>query len=148
KFMNSRGNINWQQLSNTQSYKAWSGFAFENVCLKHGDKLKEALGIAGVFTEISAFYFKGDRYLDGTQIDLVIDRNDNVINVCEVKFYDKPFTLTKAYAHNLRQKLAIFQEKTKTRKTVFLTLITVFGIIPSMHSTGFVQQEVLSDSLF
>ncbi len=148
KFMRSKKNINWQQLSATAVYKTWSGYAFENICMKHIEKIKQVLGIAAVYTEVSSIYYKGDAKDKGAQIDLLLDRQDNVINACEAKFYDKPFTITKAYAADLRNKLQVFQQKTATRKTLFLTFITPYGIMKNEHSIGFVQQEVLAENLF
>ncbi len=148
KFMNNKKNINWQQLSATATYKTWSGYAFENVCMKHIEQLKHALGISAVYTEISSFLAKGKTNTKGAQIDLLIDRQDNVINICEAKFYDKPFTITKSYADELRNKMMVFQEKTGTRKSLFITIISSFGFVENIHSTGLVQQDVTVESLF
>ncbi|MFM7400250.1 MAG: ATP-binding protein, partial [Bacteroidota bacterium] len=78
---------NWMNLMDSQSYKTWSGFAFENICLQHLPQIKKALGISGVYTEASAFYKKGDDESDGAQIDLILERKDRVINLFEIKFY-------------------------------------------------------------
>ena len=148
KFMRGKKNINWLQLAATQTYKTWSGYAFENICMKHIVKIKQALGIASVYTEVSSIFYKGGAKDKGAQIDMLIDRQDNVINACEAKFYDQPFTISKAYAADLRNKLDVFKEKTRTRKTLFLTLITPYGIVQNQHSIGFVEQEVIADNLF
>jgi len=148
KFMRSKKNVNWLQLAATPSYKTWSGYAFENICMKHIEKIKQALGIAAVYTEVSSIFYKGDAKNKGAQIDMLIDRQDHVINACEAKFYDKPFAISKFYAVDLRNKLRAFQEKTGTRKTLFLTLITPYGIVQNQHSIGFVQQEVVAENLF
>lgn len=148
KFIYKKKNINWQQLSATPAYKTWSGYAFENICFKHIDKIKAALGIASVYTEQSSFYYKGSTSSPGTQIDLLIDRNDNVINICEAKFYDRAFSLDKKYAEDLRNTMRIFRERSKTRKSLFLTFISSFGLVPNINSIGFVQQEVTMEYLF
>jgi hypothetical protein len=148
KFIYKKKNVNWLQLSASPTYKSWSGYAFENICMDHIDKVKAALGIAAVYTEESSFYFKGNSSSPGTQIDLLIDRKDNVINICEAKFHDKPFSITKQYADALREKMRIFQEKTKTKKTIFLTIISTYGVASNINSIGFVQQEVTMESLF
>lgn len=148
KFMNNKKNVNWQQLSATSTYKIWSGYAFENVCMKHIEQLKHALGISAVYTEISSFFAKGKLKSKGAQIDMLIDRQDNVINICEAKFYDKPFTITKSYADELRNKMMVFQEKTGARKSLFITIMSTFGFVENIHSTGLVQQEVTTESLF
>ncbi|HMO62052.1 MAG TPA: ATP-binding protein [Ferruginibacter sp.] len=148
RFIHKKKNINWQQLSASPAYKTWSGYAFENICFKHINKIKAALGIRAVYTEQSSFYYKGSTHEPGTQIDLLIDRNDNVINICEVKFYDRPFSLDKKYADDLRNTMRIFKERSKTKKSLFLTFITSFGLAPNIHSIGYVQQELTMESLF
>src|SRR5690606_12656799 len=114
----------WQQMANKQSYKIWCGYAFENVCLKHVLKIKQALGISGVLSNEFSWFAKGTKKDDGCQIDLLIDRADNCINICEMKFYDATFEVSKAYADILRAKKHIFQSKTATKKNVFITLVT------------------------
>ncbi|MEZ4847267.1 MAG: ATP-binding protein [Bacteroidia bacterium] len=138
----------WQKLSQTQTYKSWRGYAFESLCLKHIEQIKRALQIGGIYSEASSFVFRGDDTRPGIQIDLLIDRNDHAINLCEMKFYNDVFTIDKAYAENLRRKRAIFQEVTQTRKQVFITLITSFGLIPNQHSIGLIDQDFNMDILF
>jgi uncharacterized protein len=148
KFIDGKQRVNWKQLSASQSWKSWSGFAFENICIKHAEQIKVALGVGSVYCEVSSFRSKGNVDQEGTQIDLLLDRRDHVINVCEAKFYDKPFALTKALAQELRQKMLVFQAQTKTRKSMFPTIITTFGLAPNEHSIGFVQQSINMDDLF
>ena len=138
----------WKQLSQTQSYKIWSGFAFENICLHHIPQIKRALSIGGVYAVSSTFYKKGTQTEKGAQIDLVLDRNDHTINIFEIKFYNKPFTLSKAYAENLKKKLDIFEESTKTKKHLFMSLITTFDLVPNEHSLGLVDQVLTLDDLY
>ncbi|MGB0931795.1 MAG: AAA family ATPase, partial [Chitinophagales bacterium] len=116
----------WQTLSQTQAYKTWSGYAFENICLKHIPQIKKALGISRVYTLASTFYQAGKKGQKGAQIDLVLDRNDHVINLFEIKFYSDQFTLTKAYAEAIRQKQTVFKNSSKTRKQIFWVLLTTF----------------------
>jgi uncharacterized protein len=132
----------------TQAYKTWSGYAFENVCLRHIREIKKALGIAGVFSRTSSFYKKGTPTEKGTQIDLVIDRNDHVINLCEIKFHHEPFTISKAYADALRSKQGIFRETTKTKKHLMLTLISTFGLNPNAYSLELIPASLTLDDLF
>ena len=138
----------WQYFSQTQEYKTWSGYAYENVCLKHISQIKKALGITGVYSLSSSFYKKGTASERGTQIDLLIDRNDHVINLAEIKFYNKEFSLTKEDAERLRQKMWVFQEASKTNKQLFLTLITTFGLKHNQYSLGLVQQVLKLEDLF
>lgn len=107
----------WQHLSQTPAYKAWSVFAFEGVCLKHTDQIKQALSIAGIFSTVSSFYQKGTSEEDGAQIDMVLDRNDHTVNLFEIKFYNQPFTLTKNYAEQLRQKCGDFKAERRQKNT-------------------------------
>jgi AAA+ ATPase superfamily predicted ATPase len=138
----------WQHLSQTQAYKVWSGYAFENICLKHIPQIKKALGIAGVYSKSSAFFKKGTPEEKGVQIDLLIDRNDKVINVFEIKFHDAVFSLTESYAQTLREKLRLFRETTQTRKYLMLTMITTYGLKHNMHSLGLVEKGIALEELF
>jgi hypothetical protein len=142
------GQSTWQHLSQTQLYKTWSGYAYENLCLKHLSQIKKALGIAGVYSLSSSFYKKGNATEKGTQIDLLIDRNDNVINIVEIKFYNQEIILTKDTAQKLQQKVWTFQAVTKTRKQLFLTLITTYGLQHNQYSLGLVHQVLKLEDLF
>lgn len=123
-----KGKSSWQQLSQTQSYKSWSGYAFESICLKHIDQVKTALGINGIYSHSSSYYKKGNDRNQGLQIDLLIDRNDHVINLCEIKFYQANVKVTKAMEKKLRERMRDFQLNTKTHKHLSLVLITTFGL--------------------
>ena len=138
----------WQRLSQTQNYKTWSGYAYENICLKHVDQIKEALRIGGVYATTSSFYKKGTSAEKGAQIDLVLDRNDQIINLFEIKFYKDELLLSKSDAAQLREKLSVFQRATKTKKHLFLSLMTTFGITPNQHSIGLIDQVLTLDDLF
>ena len=81
------------------------------------------------------------------QIDLVIDRADRCINLCEMKFSTEPYIITKDYEAKLRERMAIFREETNTRKTLLNTFVTTFGVRSGVH-TGIVQQQVTLDKLF
>ena len=102
----------WNQLSQTQVAKAWSGYAYENVCLKHLANIKKALGISRIYTQASSFFPKGTDEERGTQIDLVLDRNDQIINLFEIKFYNSMFSLTEADAKAIRNQLGVLQKST------------------------------------
>ncbi len=138
----------WQYLSQTQAYKIWSGYAFESICMKHIPQIKKALGISGVYSKTSSFLKKGTKKEKGTQIDLVIDRNDHVISLIEIKFHNKRFTVSKDYAAKLRQKKWVFEEVTETEKLTMLHLITTFGIKQNEYSLELVQSVVVLDDLF
>ena len=144
----SEGKGIWISLSRETSWKSWSGNAFESVCLKHIQQIKKALGIEAVKTEISSWRYKPEKGEKGAQIDLLIDRQDLCINICEIKFSVADFTIEKSYATELENKVNVFRAQTKTRKTIFLTMITSFGIKKNPNALRLVQNEVTMDALF
>lgn len=142
------GESTWQHLSQTQQYKTWAGYAYENICFKHLSQIKKALGISGIYSTSSSFYQKGTAMQKGTQIDLLIDRNDHAINLVEIKFYNDTYTLTKKYAQTLREKRSVFKQITKTKKHLTWLLITTFGLRHNQHSLGLIQNSLTLDDLF
>lgn len=139
-------NTNWQAMLDHPKYRAWSGYAFEQVCLSHVLEIKKALSIAGI---VSANYSWRSQKLDtNVQIDLLIDRRDNVVTICEMKYSINAFEIDKAYSTALRNKIGVFQQETKTRKSVNLLLVTTFGLKQNMYSRGLAQNEVTMDDLF
>lgn len=135
----------WLKLIDNPKHRAWSGYAFEQVCLAHIPQVKKALGISGVETATSSW--KSARAKNGAQIDLVIDRRDGVINLCEMKFSIDLFNIDKKYNAELRHKLGTFKAETRTRKSLFLTMITTFGLEDNKYS-GHVQNDLKMDVLF
>jgi uncharacterized protein len=97
----------WIKIIDSTTYRTWSGYAFEQVCLYHLDEIKYALGISGVDTHSSSWRSVAKK--NGAQIDLVIDRRDEVINLCEMKFSIHPFTIDKKYESELRNKIGTFK---------------------------------------
>jgi hypothetical protein len=89
---------------------------------------------------------KGDE--SGAQVDLLIDRDDNVINLCEMKFSGGPFTIDRKYANELMTKAEAFRSATRTRKSIFVTFITTHGLSHNAHSRQLVQNELTMDALF
>ncbi len=138
----------WLQLSQSQKFKSWSGYAFENLCLTHLPQIKKALGISGIFTSSSTFYKKQTVDLGGTQIDLVLDRKDHVINLFEMKFYEEEFIPTKSFADNLREKRLIFKTLTQTKKQISWVMLSTYGIKHNQHSLGLVDNILTMDDLF
>jgi len=115
------------------------------VCLAHIPQIKKALGISGVQTVTSSWISRNEQ--KGAQVDLVIDRRDQVINICEMKFSINKFTIDKKYADELKNKLSVFKAETKTKKALFLTMITSFGLAKNSYAS-FVQNELTMDILF
>ncbi len=142
------GQRTWAQLSTQSSFAAWSGYAFENIAMMHIDQIKAALGISGVHISVNSWKFKGDESLPGAQIDLVIDRNDQAINLCEAKFTKGNFAITKSYAAQLRLKKTIFNQATGTKKTTFTTLITTYPAIQNSWYMEQVDNEITMEKLF
>ncbi len=140
--------VSYQTLSQTQAWKTWTAYAYENICLLHIDNIKASLGIAGVQTNQYSFMAKATDDYEGVQIDLLIDRHDNVINLCEIKFYNEEMILTKVDAENIRKKKSIFKFISKTKKQVFVTLITTFGMHQSKNTLGLIDNVLAADALF
>lgn len=138
----------WSRSIGGGTYNAWCGLAFERVCLQHIDQIKNALGITGVISSVYSWLYrpKNDNET-GTQIDLLIDRADGVINLCEIKFSQGKYEIKKKYADELRQKVAIFQSKTETKKAVFMVMITTEGLVNNEYA-GDVQNQIIADDLF
>ena len=135
----------WSSLVDNSKYQAWAGYSFELLCQTHSSQIRRALGISGVTTYSSGWRSKDAE--DGAQIDFLIDRNDNVINLCEMKFSTKKFLITKDYDENLRHKRGIFIEETNTKKSVHITMITTYGVKHNEYWNN-IQSEVLLDDLF
>ncbi|MBP9185797.1 MAG: ATP-binding protein [Bacteroidia bacterium] len=136
----------WLNIIDTPKHRAWSGYAFELICLTHIDQLKNALGISGIQTTVASWRSKNAA--EGAQVDLLIERKDQVINLIEAKFSINKFTIDKKYAANLRNKIGTFKAETKTNNAVHLSMVTIYGITPNEYATGLVQQSITADSLF
>jgi len=136
----------WLAQLDSPRWQAWSGHAFESLCWYHLEAIKKQLGIAAVYTEISTW--RSRKSSPGAQIDMVIDRKDRVINLCEIKFSVKPFTVSKSYAENLRNKVMAFRMETGTKKTIFLTIIAANGLAANEYSLQLVQDSLDMNALF
>ena len=123
---------------------AWQGYAYEQVCIHHINQIKKALGISGIASGVCSWTKKGE---NGAQIDLVIDRSDRVIDLCEIKYCDRPFEIKKDYADWLKERRDIFRENVRTNKTLHLTMITPFGLAKGKYESC-VQGCVTAADLF
>ena len=135
----------WSTSINSPLHNTWSGLAFEMLCLCHLNQIKQALGIAGIQTMACAWRSTSSPH--GTQVDLLIDRKDQTINLCEMKYTNSPFAISKEYEAKLAAKIDTFIQETRTKKTVILTLVSSYGIQQNPHS-DIVQRQVLLDDLF
>ena len=135
----------WSSLIDSNKHKAWAGYSFELLCQTHISQIKRALSIGGVVSYTSGWRSKNAE--SGAQIDFLIDRNDNIINLCEVKYSSKEFVITKTYDENLRNKRYAFITETNTKKSVHITMITTYGVKHNEYRND-IQSEVLLDDLF
>lgn len=138
-------NVRWTNLSDSASVTAWKGFAFENVCFNHIRQIKAALGISGVVTNETLWSKKGDAETSGTQIDLIIERKDNVVNMCEIKFYNDEFAVDKDYHFALVRRRNLLLEKVPKRAAIHNTLITTYGLKRNEYYSDFVQTITIND---
>lgn len=135
----------WQDNNDLPQVRSWCGFSFESVCFYHLSQIKQALGISGVQTE--AYPWKSRQEKDGAQIDMIIDRADNVMNICEIKYSEDDYAITASYDKELRHKLTMLREETHCRKALHLTLITTYGLRQNEYA-GRVQKVITMDDLF
>ncbi|GJM07645.1 MAG: ATPase [marine bacterium B5-7] len=139
----------WEKMQTTGAWYAWSGYVFENICHKHVMQISEALALNPAAIPHTWRYVPTKTQAEkGAQVDLLFDRDDNAITLCEIKYTAQPFKLDKAYAAILQQRSKIFAKQTRTKKQIFLALISVSGIKPSMYSEELLDQVVTLSDLF
>jgi hypothetical protein len=144
-----KGQDQWMQNFASQTYKTWCGYAFENVCIKHETAIKKALGISGLKTEVSSYAGTRDTEGEGLQIDMLIDRADMAINLCEIKFYADEWKLTAKDSELLRKRRERFRQLTGTKKMLINTVISSYGISSNEHSKAQVDKSLkIKDLLF
>jgi hypothetical protein len=133
----------WQKISSTQKILSWQGFSFELLCLLHRQQIEKALGISGIITTVSTWRSKDNT----AQIDLVIERSDRLVNLCEMKFTTKQYAIADDYDRKLRERMAIFAEETKTQFPINYVFVTTYGVRnPQNHSI--VSNEIVLEDLF
>lgn len=139
----------WTNQINTPLVNTWMGLAFERVCMEHIEQIKVKLGISGVFTEVNSWYCKAD--LDngvfGSQIDMLIVRKDQVINLCEMKYSQSEYTITEKVDRNIRNKISDLITVSGTKYAIYPTLITTYGLVENSYSQE-IQSVVTIDDLF
>lgn len=138
----------WINRQSTAAYASWCGYAFENTCFHHIRQIKHALQIGAVESSTSSWTKKGTKTEAGAQIDLLIDRADQCINICEMKFTAGSFTIDKRYAGELSNKLAVFRAETQTRKTLLLTFITAYELRKNDYTETLTDVAITMDALF
>ncbi len=132
----------WLNSNDSPAYRTWAGYAFEKVCIYHIREIKKAIGIAAVQTQMYAW--QGN----GAQIDLVIERRDDIINIFEIKFSINEFLIDKKYDAVLRNKVGSFKQVTNTKKAVHLVMITIYGIKQNEYAHTVLQNSITINQLF
>ena len=137
----------WSKALDIPSRRSWAGLTFEQVCKDHIDQIKKKLGISGVLSEEYIWFTRGDEDLgtSGAQIDLLIERRDRIINICEIKFSSDEFIIDKEYDHKLRNKIEAFKRNTSTKCGIQLTMITTYGVKNNKYSSIMGNQITLED---
>jgi len=136
----------FQKIYTSNAYKIWSGFAFENICHSHIYQIKKALGISGVITR--SYYWSASHDKRGAQIDILLERDDNVIDIIECKFHNKPFTITKQYANNLQNKQTLFYEKSGYQGSIQIVMVTIYGVKPNSYYHELISEDIEIDAFF
>ena len=150
KFVQGRKEIDpefWMHNVTSQGVSSWRGFAFEEVCFSHVSKIKKALDILGVSSTQSAWAVEGDDDTEGAQIDLLINRKDNVVNLCEMKFYNEKFTVNKAYYSKVVHRQNLLAERIPRKSVIHNVLVTTEGLTYNEYS-GVFQKVITIDDLF
>lgn len=148
-----KGNQNmanyWQAIHGMPKYNAWCGLAFERVCFAHVDQIKRKLGISGVLTGVYSWRCQPneEKGYGGVQIDMLIDRNDGIVDLCEMKYSDVKYSISSQYAQEMARKRTVFQQVSKTKKAVHLVFVTTQGVAPGINQYS-VQACVVLDDLF
>ena len=144
-FLENQKIASWLDFHDTPGWHAWCGLAFEKVCIQHISQIKQALGISGISS--NAFSWKSRHSSPGAQIDLLIDRRDDVINLCEIKYSRDEFVIDEAYEKDLIRKQIVLRQETNTRKAIWVTMITLSGLKTNEHRDQVVS-ELVGDDLF
>lgn len=139
----------WLDITKSPKYQAWRGYAFESVCYKHIAPIKKALGITTA-CKIGTWRYLAKTNTDtpGAQIDLLFDREDDAVTLCEIKYSDKPFVITKEYAAKLRQKVDTYRQITRTKKQIFIAMIAAHGIKANDYADELITTTVTLEDLF
>jgi len=135
----------WSAYTDDGGHRAWTGYAFEQVALAHIDQIKRKLQIGGMLTR--QYAWRSEKSKPGVQIDLVIDRNDGVINLCEMKYCRDEYEIDAAYEKQLQRRVEVFRRETGTKSALHTTLVTTYGLVKNEHAAQ-VQSEVLMEDLF
>lgn len=139
----------WSNQINTPVVNTWMELAFERICLSHVDQIKRKLGISGVLTEVNSWYCKAnpEKGIFGSQIDLLITRKDQVINLCEMKYSGSEYAVTERTDRSIRNKINDLVKLTGTKYAIYPTLITTYGLVENSYAKN-IQSVITLDDLF
>ena len=137
----------WNTIQNTPLVNTWRGLSFERVCLEHIDQLKKALGISGISTRQYAWRSLANDKVSGTQIDMLIERSDNTVNICEMKYSSGEYEITKEEHAKILHRRDMFIAETNYRGAAYITLITIDGVVHNAYWND-IQKELTLDDLF
>ena len=137
--------VSWTNICDSAMVRSWSGYAYENVCFNHVKQIKNALGISGVSTMESLWSKKGNEDTDGTQIDMIIERKDNIVNMCEIKFYSDLYVGSKNSHFDLVRKNKVLSEFIKKKEIIHNTLITTYGLKDNEYRFDYTNVITLDD---
>jgi uncharacterized protein len=139
----------WRAIQTSPAWYGWLGLAFESVCYKHVSKIKKTLGLNAISSaETWRYVPKKGSPQEGAQIDLLFDRQDDCITLCEMKYSETPFVLSKDYVEDLQRKIRVFKEQTKIHKQLFIALVAAQGLKNNFYSEGLITQVVRLEDLF
>lgn len=138
----------WDKIKKSPRWHSWSGLAFEAICYENLSQIRSALNLSPTAIPTSWRYIPRKSGEDGAQIDLLFDRDDDAITLCEIKYSDKPFTITKEYAGKIQKKIEVFKKITQTKKQLFVVLIASSGIKKNKYSEELISGLVVLDDLF
>ena len=138
----------WESLSKSATYTAWSGYAFEHICQMHIEQIKAGLGISGVQTRHGSWRFRGNETLPGRQIDMVIERADHVIHLCEAKYTSSPLVVNAVLAEQMHRRKSIFESVSKKHSLVFNLLLTTYPVHENVHYQEAFSHQVHLKHLF
>jgi uncharacterized protein len=140
---------NWQHMQNSAQWYSWSGYAFEAICYKHISQIRKKLEISPIAIANSWRYSPRKSSSEaGAQIDLLFDRMDDSITICEIKYSDKTFVIDKQYAKNLLNKKDVFVKRTRTKKQIFIVMIASNGVKNNLYADDLISAQVTLDDLF
>ncbi len=139
----------WSNQINTPAVNTWAGLAFERLCLLHINQMKQKLGITGIISEVNSFYCQADpdKGITGSQIDLLIVRKDQVINLCEMKYSSSEYTVTEKTDRSIRNKINDLRISSGTKYAIHPTIVTTYGLLPNSYSNN-IQSVITLDDLF